>query len=101
MEESIPGSDCFTWSPGMKCVIVSSPPAASPLTRVRMLAPSADPGVTQINWTLFSATLSLTTSPDPALAIRDLRLCPHWNLPIMITPPGPRDSPDWFRINLI
>ena len=78
--------------------------AASPLDilkRVRMLAPSADPGVTQINWTLFSATLSLTTSPDPGLAIRDLRLCPHWNLPIMITPPGPRDSPDWFRINLI
>ena len=71
------------------------------LTRVWMLAPSADPGVKKINWTLFSATLSLTTSYESWLgprlsAIRDHRLCPHWNLPIMITP-GPRDIPDWFR----
>lgn len=49
------------WSPG-SWLLAGSPLAN--LTRVRMLAPSADPGVKKINWTLFSATLSLTTSPD-------------------------------------
>ena len=65
----------------MKCVMVSPLPPWSllpfaNLTRVRMLAPSADPGVTQINWTLFSATLSLTTSPDPGLDYQGSSLVP-------------------------